>query len=53
MIQASGDLHEIRVLEGGDGVILADVQALIQRHTPDIGYEIPASAKFKCQGNIR
>ena len=53
MIQASGGLYEIRVLEGGDGVILADVEALIQRHLPDIRYEIPAWVKFKCQRHIR
>jgi len=39
IIQASGGLHEIRVLEGGVGAILADVEALIQRHMADIWFK--------------
>jgi len=53
MIQTLGRVPEICVLEGDGGVILANVEGLIQRHMPDIGYVIPAWTKSEYQGHIR
>lgn len=53
LTEAPGGAYEMRVLEGGDGAVLTDVEALIQGSMPDMGDEIPACAKFKCQQHIQ